>query len=85
MYDGIIYITQNVSRHLVYATLFWFDSERSMFAYAKHSRIHSWNQQVLSNEGKVACPRKQQESDRIELTADRLQVTLRKVKPFFRT
>ena len=44
MYDGIIYITQNVSRHLVYATLFWFDSERSMFAYAKHSRIHSWNQ-----------------------------------------
>ena len=31
-----------------------------MFAYVDHARISSWNQPVLSNEGKVSCSRKQQ-------------------------
>ena len=33
-----------------------------MFAYVIHARIRSWNQPVLSNEGKgkVSCSRKQQ-------------------------
>jgi len=28
------------------------------FAYVNHAGIHSWNQPVLNNEGRVACSRK---------------------------
>jgi len=28
-----------------------------MFAYANHARNRSWNQPVLSKEGKVSCSR----------------------------
>ena len=30
-------------------------------AYVNHARIRSWNQPVLSSEGKVSCSRKQRE------------------------
>jgi len=33
--------------------------KQAMFAYVNHAQIRSWNQPVLSNEGKVSCPRKQ--------------------------
>jgi len=39
-----------------------------MVAYVNHARIRSWNQPVLSNEGKVSCSRKQRG---LELTTDR--------------
>jgi len=43
-----------------------------MFAYVNHARIHSWNQPLLSNEGKVSCSRKQQGPLLgLELTTDR--------------
>jgi len=32
-----------------------------MFAYVNHTQIHSWNQPVQSNEGKVSCSTKQRE------------------------
>jgi len=35
--------------------------KRATFAYVKHARSQSWNQPVLSNEGKVSCIRKQRE------------------------
>ena len=43
-----------------------------MFDYVYHARIHSWNQPVLSNEGKVSCLRKQRGPLLgLELTTDR--------------
>jgi len=37
--------------------LIYFSSivKQSMFVYVNHARIRSWNQPVLSNEGKVSC------------------------------
>jgi len=35
--------------------------KQAIFAYVNHARIRSWNQPVLSNEGKVCCSRKQRE------------------------
>jgi len=35
--------------------------KQAFFAYVNHYGIHSWNQSVLSNEGKVSCSRKQRE------------------------
>ena len=35
--------------------------KQAMFAYVNYSRIRSWNQPVLSNEGKLSCSMKQQE------------------------
>jgi len=35
--------------------------KQAIFAYVNHARIRSWNQPVLSNEGKVSCSRKQRE------------------------
>jgi len=32
--------------------------KHAMFAYLKHAQICSWNQSVLSNDGKVSCTRK---------------------------
>ena len=44
----------------------------SCLAYVKHPWIHSWNQPVLSNEGKVSCSRKQWEPlIGLELMTDR--------------
>ena len=43
-----------------------------MLAYVNHARIRSWNEPVLSNEGKVSCSRKQQKPLMgLELTTDR--------------
>ena len=43
-----------------------------MFAYVNHARIRSWNQPVLSNEGKVSGSRKQRGPLLgLELTTDR--------------
>ena len=43
-----------------------------MFAYVNHAPIHSWNQPVLSNEGKVSYSRKEQGPLlRLKLTTDR--------------
>jgi len=54
------------------------DKDQSMFrlyiffAYVNHNRIWSWNQPVLSIEGKVSCSSKQQEPLMwLELLADR--------------
>ena len=33
--------------------------KQAMFAYVNHAQILSWNQPILSNEGKVSCSRKQ--------------------------
>ena len=33
--------------------------KQAIFAYVNHARIRSWNQPVLSNEGKVSCSSKQ--------------------------
>jgi len=45
------------------------------FAYINHAQMHSWNQTVLSNEGKVSCPRKQQKPLMgLEFTTDQLQI-----------
>ena len=43
--------------------LMYFSSiaNKATFAYANHAQIRSWNQPVLSNEGKVPCSRKQRE------------------------
>jgi len=38
---------------LIYNNVFKFD--------VNHTRIRSWDQPVLSNDGKVSCPRKQRE------------------------
>ena len=47
-----------------------------MFAYVNHARIRSWNQPVLSNEGKVSCSRKQRgPSLGLKLTTDRYPPT----------
>jgi len=46
--------------------------KQAMFAYVNHARIRSWNQPVLSNEGKVSCSRKQRGPLLgLELTTDR--------------
>ena len=43
-----------------------------MFAYVNHARIRSWNQPVLSKEGKVSCSRKERGPLLgLELTSDR--------------
>ena len=43
-----------------------------MLAYVNHARIRSWNEPVLSNEGKVPCSRKQRGPLLgLELTTDR--------------
>ena len=43
-----------------------------MSAYVNHAQIRSWNQPVLSNEGKVSCSRKQRGPlIGLELTTDR--------------
>ena len=43
-----------------------------MFAYVNHARIRSWNQPVLSKEGKVSCSRKERGPLLgLELTTDR--------------
>jgi len=43
-----------------------------LFAYVNHAQICSWNQPVLSNEGKVYCSRKQRELlIKLKLTTDR--------------
>ena len=45
-----------------------------MFTYVNHARIHSRNQPVLSNQGKVSCSIKQRELFMgFELTTDRLR------------
>jgi len=36
-------------------------AKQANFAYVNHTWIHSWNQPVLSNEGKVSRSMKQQE------------------------
>ena len=36
--------------------------KQAIFTYVNHAFIPSWNQPVLSNEGKVSCSRKQRES-----------------------
>jgi len=36
--------------------------KQAMFTYVNLARIRSWNQPVLSNEGKISCSRKQRES-----------------------
>jgi len=35
--------------------------KQAIFAYVNHAPIRSWNQPVLSNEGKVPCSRKERE------------------------
>mgnify|MGYP000488247438 CR=1 FL=1 len=43
-----------------------------MLAYVNQARIRSWNEPVLSNEGKVSCSRKQRGPLLgLELTTDR--------------
>jgi len=42
--------------------------KQAIFAYVKHARMRSWNQPVLSNKGKVSCPRKPMIG--LELTID---------------
>ena len=43
-----------------------------MFAYVNHARMRSWNQPVLSNDGKASCSRKQRGPLLgLELTTDR--------------
>ena len=50
-----------------------------MFVYVIHARIRSWNQPVLSNEGKVSCSRKQQGPLLgLELTTDRHPLRVRR-------
>ena len=39
---------------LVYSNIFQFDCETSISASVSHAQICSWNQPVLSNEGKVS-------------------------------
>jgi len=36
-------------------------AKQVIFAYVNHARIRSWNQPVLSNEGKVSCSTKQRQ------------------------
>ena len=51
--------------------------KQTLFAYVNHAWIRSWNQPVLSNEGKVSCSRKQQEPLLgLDLTTDRHPSTL---------
>ena len=46
--------------------------KQAIFAYVYHAQILSYNQRVLSNEGKVYDTRKQRESLMgLELTTDR--------------
>ena len=47
------------------------------FAYLNQARSRSWNKPVLSNKGKVSCPRKQREHwcDSFELKTHRLQIS----------
>jgi len=48
-----------------------------LFAYVNNARIHSWNQPVLSNEGKVSCSTKYWESLLgLKLTTDRHPQTM---------
>jgi len=45
----------------------------SNFAFVNKAQIHSWNQPVLSNKGKISCSRKQLEPlVGLELTTDPL-------------
>jgi len=39
-----------------------FNCETNYSAYVKHSRIRSWKQQALDNDGKGSCSRKQRRS-----------------------
>jgi len=43
--------------------LIYFSSitKQALFAYLNQAGMSSWNQQVLSNDGKVSCSRKQPE------------------------
>ena len=46
--------------------------KQAFFAYVNQAWIRSWNQPVLSNEGKVSCSRKQRKPlTGLELTTDR--------------
>ena len=59
--------------YLVYTHLFKFDCVISNITFENHAPIHSWNQPVLSNEGKVSCSSKQLGSlMRFKLTTDRI-------------
>ena len=50
--------------------------KQAIFAYVNHARNSSWNQPVLSNEGRVSCLRKQQEPlVGLKLTTDQLRAT----------
>ena len=52
--------------------------KQATFDYVNHDRIRSWNQPVLSNEGKVYCSRKQRELLKgLKLTTDRHPSTTR--------
>ena len=65
---------RNELKHLVlvYTNLFRSIVKQALFAFVNHARIRSWNQLVLSNEGKVSCLRKQQEPlIGLELSTDR--------------
>ena len=42
--------------------IYLFDCPISNFVFVNHAQTSSWNQPVLSNERKVLCPRKQQET-----------------------
>ena len=46
-----------------YCILIYFSliAKQAMFAYVNHARLPSWNQLVLSNEGKVSFSRKQRQ------------------------
>jgi len=49
--------------------------KQALFAYVNHAQICSWNQPVLSNEGKISCSRKQLEPLMgLELTTDRRDI-----------
>ena len=45
--------------------------KQAILTYVNHAQMHSWNQPVLSNEGKEFCSRKQRQPLMgLELTSD---------------
>jgi len=58
---------------------FFFSSiaKQATFAYVNYAPIDSWNQPVLSDEGKVSCSRKQRSQTRFSLRYAALEFVLK--------
>ena len=72
MFHWNLFIWRIKQHNIVYTNQFSSIVKQAMFAYGNHAQIRSWNQPLLSNEGKVSCSRKQPEPLMgLKLTTDR--------------